>query len=85
MSSLTNCTVSIIGAGGKMGTRISNNLIGKEFSLNLCEKSEEKIKAMTDRNLTITVMEEVVPLSDFVILAVPDIYIHKVQRKYRLL
>ncbi|WP_346235681.1 phosphogluconate dehydrogenase C-terminal domain-containing protein [Lysinibacillus telephonicus] len=81
MSSLTNCTVSIIGAGGKMGTRISNNLIGKEFKLNLCEKSDEKIKAMNDRNLTISSMEEVVPLSDFIILAVPDIYIHKISRE----
>ncbi|MFJ8235283.1 phosphogluconate dehydrogenase C-terminal domain-containing protein [Ureibacillus sp. NPDC094379] len=75
MSTLVNSTVSILGAGGKMGTRISNNLIHAPFQLLLCEKSEERVATMKERNLSVVPMEKAVPQSDFVILAVPDIYI----------
>ena len=78
MSTLENSTVSILGAGGKMGTRISNNLIHTPFQLLLCEKSEERVATMIERNLIVVPMEEAVPQSDFVILAVPDIYIKQI-------
>ena len=43
--------VSVIGAGGKMGTRTSNNLAKKpeEFDLLLVEASEAGIQSIKDR------------------------------------
>jgi D-apionate oxidoisomerase len=66
-------TVSVVGAGGKMGTRITNNLAKSEgYNLLFCEKSEQGIKGIQDRGFDVTPVEEAVKISDVVILAVPD-------------
>jgi D-apionate oxidoisomerase len=66
--------VSVIGAGGKMGTRVSNNLVKHldTIDLFLCENSEPGIKGILDRGLDVVPAETAVPKSDIVILAVPD-------------
>ena len=52
--------VSVIGAGGKMGTRTSNNLAKKpeEFDLLLVEASEAGIQSIKDRGFEPTPVEE---------------------------
>ena len=66
-------TVSVIGAGGKMGTRITNNLAKhEEYKLLFCEKSEFGVKSIQDRGFDVTPTEAAVKESDVVILAVPD-------------
>ncbi len=66
-------TVSVIGAGGKMGTRITNNLAKHEnYNLLFCEKSEQGIIGIEERGFEVTPTEKAVKQSDVVILAVPD-------------
>lgn len=72
--------VTVIGGGGKMGTRVSNNLAQNSswVDLYLCETSPKGIESIKERGLAVTPMEEIVPASDVIILAVPDTLIRKV-------
>ena len=66
--------VSVIGAGGKMGTRVTNNLVKHQdtVELNFCETSEAGIAAIKERGFGTIPAETAVPASDIIILAVPD-------------
>lgn len=72
--------VSVIGAGGKMGTRVSNNLAKHPDSIDLrfCENSAAGIAAIQARGFSVVSAESAVPESDIVVLAVPDVIIKKV-------
>lgn len=72
--------VSVIGAGGKMGTRVSNNLAKHPDSIDLrfCENSAGGIAAIQARGFSVVAAETAVPQSDIVVLAVPDVIIKKV-------
>jgi hypothetical protein len=74
-------TVTIMGAGGKMGTRILNNLVNSSHRLLLCEKSEPGRAAIRNKGLSVTPMEEAVPRSDVLIMAVPDAVLGAVSRE----
>lgn len=71
---MSKIKVSVIGAGGKMGVRTSNNLAkaADEVELYFVENGENGIKSIADRGFTPSKAEDVVPLSDVVVLAVPD-------------
>lgn len=71
-------TVSVVGAGGKMGTRITNNLVKQDYNLLFCEKSEAGIAAIQQKGYEVTDTDEAVKISDVVILAVPDILLGKI-------
>lgn len=66
--------VSVIGAGGKMGVRTTNNLARHpdRFDLKFYENSEAGIKNIKERGFQVTPAEVAVPQSDVVVLAVPD-------------
>ncbi|WP_033542525.1 phosphogluconate dehydrogenase C-terminal domain-containing protein [Planococcus sp. CAU13] len=83
MRSLTDLKVTLVGAGGKMGTRISNNLADAPFQLRCVESSERNLKNLEERNLKVFSLEEALPESDYVILAVPDIYIKAVSSQVK--
>jgi hypothetical protein len=72
--------VSVIGAGGKMGTRVSNNLAKhpERIDLHLCENSETGVASIKARGFSVVPTETAVPGSDIVVLAVPDMVIKKV-------
>jgi len=72
--------VSVIGAGGKMGTRVTNNLAKHPDSIDLrfCEASEAGIESIKARGFSVVTAEDAVPKSDIVVLAVPDVIIKKV-------
>ena len=72
--------VALIGAGGKMGTRTSNNLMKypDEIELYACEQGERGIQSLKDRGLKACDPADVVPGADVVVLAVPDSLIYKV-------
>jgi hypothetical protein len=72
--------VSVIGAGGKMGTRVSNNLAKHPESIDLrfCENSAGGVAAIQARGFSVVAAETAVPQSDIVVLAVPDVIIKKV-------
>lgn len=76
---MSKLVVSVIGAGGKMGTRTSNNLAkyGDEVELLLVEEGEKGIASVKARGFTPVSAEEAVPKSDVIIFAVPDSLIHR--------
>lgn len=66
--------VSVIGAGGKMGVRTTDNLAKHldSFDLLFCENAEAGIRNIQERGFAVTPAEAAVPKSDIVVLAVPD-------------
>lgn len=75
---MSKIAVSVVGAGGKMGTRTSNNLAGAkdEIELYFVETAEAGINSIRARGFEVTPMEEAVAKSDIVVLAVPDCVIN---------
>ncbi|NIF24361.1 MULTISPECIES: phosphogluconate dehydrogenase C-terminal domain-containing protein [Pantoea] len=71
-------TVSVIGAGGKMGMRISANLQRSDYQMFYCESAPQGQQRVAAEGREISDANSVVPLSDVVILAVPDIVLGKV-------
>jgi hypothetical protein len=65
-------TVTVIGAGGKMGMRVSANLAKSGYSTHYVENSPNGRTRVTDAGRELGELDELVPTSDYVILAVPD-------------
>lgn len=70
--------VALIGAGGKMGCRLTDNLKNSAYEMSYVEISPAGLERLVQRGITATSAEECVPQADIVILAVPDIYIGQV-------
>jgi len=70
--------VTIIGAGGKMGMRLSRNLKDSSFTMNYVEISEPGQQKLAELGLSTSLAETVVPEADVVILAVPDVALAQV-------
>lgn len=71
-------TIALIGAGGKMGSRITDNLLQSDYELRYSEVSEHGVERLVQRGLKVTPQREAVHEADAVILAVPDIAIGSV-------
>jgi len=73
-------TVTIVGAAGKIGHRIVQNLSKKEENYNLlfCEKGEVGIANLQKMSFKNSDSKKVIPRSDFIIIAVPDEKIREV-------
>jgi D-apionate oxidoisomerase len=70
--------VGIIGAGGKMGCRVTDNLLKKDYELLFCENGQAGIERLKERGVSVSPIEEVASKSDIVILAIPDVRIKEV-------
>ena len=70
--------VVLVGAGGKMGCRLTDNLKSSQYQMHYLEVSDAGIERLATRGIKISSARDVVPTADIVILAVPDIYIGKV-------
>lgn len=78
-STMNKKQITLVGAGGKMGTRITANLIKEEdFIIYLCENSVDKKEELKHKGMNVKEANEVVPISDFIILATPDTVLGKV-------
>jgi len=64
--------VALIGAAGKMGTRLTRNLLHSEYDVLLCEKDDAATARLHEQGLRATPTEEAVRRADTIILAVPD-------------
>lgn len=64
--------IALIGAGGKMGGRITDNLLKTEHEVRHVEVSERGIEALRGRGVSVRQVEEALHEADAVILAVPD-------------
>lgn len=70
--------IVIVGAGGKMGVRISKNLRKEPFDISYLEISDAGRERLKIMDLECTVTEECVSEADVVILAIPDVAIESV-------
>ncbi|MCI2239110.1 NAD(P)-binding domain-containing protein [Paenibacillus sp. TRM 82003] len=66
-------TVVVVGAGGKMGTRVSDNLARSRFTVRYCESSPAGQERIAAKGREVTPTDEAVADADVVILAVPDV------------
>jgi hypothetical protein len=70
--------VVLTGAGGKMGIRITHNLLHSDYMMSYLEVSEEGRRRLAGMNIEVSRQDDAVPEGDIIILAVPDVSIEKV-------
>lgn len=71
--------VTLVGAGGKMGLRLTRNLKdNSRYEMSYLEVSGEGKKRLADLGVTVSDEQEAIPGADMVILAVPDTLLGKV-------
>ena len=73
-------TITLIGAGGKMGCRLTDNFLKTNYKVHYLEVSSRGIDSLQQRGVTLARQAEAVPAADVVILAVPDVAIGAVAR-----
>jgi hypothetical protein len=78
-------TITLMGAGGKMGLRLTDNLRKTDYAVRHVEVSERGIAALAERGITTVPVEQALEGSDAVILALPDKLIGPVTRQLALL
>ena len=65
-------TITLLGAGGKMGLRLTENLLRTDYVVRHVEISERGREALAAKGVTAVSLDEALPGSEAVILAVPD-------------
>lgn len=74
--------VALMGAGGKMGCRITDNLKDDpNYKVAYVEVSPAGIERLAERNVSVTAQEAALATAEIVILAVPDALIGKICRE----
>lgn len=74
-------TIAVVGAAGKMGTRVSNNLNLTDATIYYCEASEKGQEAVRALGREVSDINDVADRCDVVILAVPDIALGPVSKQ----
>ena len=64
--------IALIGAGGKMGRRISPNLKKFGYDFVCCEKDEAGLEALRAQGLKAMATEDAVKIADIAVFALPD-------------
>ena len=72
--------IALMGAGGKMGGRITDNLMKTDHDVRYVEISEPGIVQLKEKGLDAVTAEQAVPDADHVIMAVPDVAIGSVAK-----
>src|SRR5699024_9738024 len=67
------CAIAVIGAGGKMGMRVSNNLAETDHSVSYAEVSPAGQQRVREAGRELTEAAAAVAEADIVVLAVPDL------------
>ncbi len=70
--------VALIGAGGKMGLRLTQNLRDSEYIMSYHEVNPAGINRLEEKGVRVSDPGLCIPESDVVILAVPDVALEKV-------
>jgi pyrroline-5-carboxylate reductase len=73
--------ISLIGAGGKMGGRITDHLMKTEHEVWFVETDEQKISELIEKGVTATPLHEATNGADIVILAIPDVDIERISHE----
>jgi len=74
----SQATVTVVGAGGKMGQRISNNLDKSDYRILYAENSPKGQEYIRGLGHEVTDTHEAAAQSDVVILAVPDVLLGRI-------
>ncbi|MDQ1033850.1 hypothetical protein QFZ75_000266 [Streptomyces sp. V3I8] len=74
-------TVAVIGAAGKMGQRVSDNLVESDFRVLFSEASSKGQELIRGLGRELTGSADAVAEADVVILAVPDVVLGKVSEE----
>jgi hypothetical protein len=70
--------ITLVGAGGKMGLRLTHNLRKSDYEMSYLEVSSEGIEKLKEKGVTVSQPNQAIPSADAVILAVPDVALEKV-------
>jgi hypothetical protein len=65
--------VALIGAGGKMGLRLTHNLKSSKYDVSYVEISPQGMEKLREKGVAVSSPGKCVSYSDIVILAVPDV------------
>jgi len=72
-------TVVIVGAGGKMGARAAQKIgNGRGWRVLMCEANAEKARGLEEQGFRVTPLAEALADADFAVLAVPDALIGRI-------
>jgi D-apionate oxidoisomerase len=74
--------VSLVGAGGKMGLRLTHNLKSSEYEMSYLEVSPSGIEKLKEKEVAVSLPQDCIPEADVVILAVPDVALEKVSAEF---
>jgi hypothetical protein len=70
--------VTLIGAGGKMGMRLTHNLKDSDYDMSYIEIHPPGIEKLKEKGISVSDPSEVIPFADAVIFAVPDVMLGKI-------
>jgi ketol-acid reductoisomerase len=70
--------VTLVGAGGKMGMRLTHNLKNSEYEMSYLEVGNQGIEKLKEKGIVVSDPAKVIPEADAVIFAVPDVALGKV-------
>ena len=73
ITDLNSLKIAVIGAGGKMGMRVSNNLVKTKHQVSYVENSPAGQTRVTDAGRTLSDSVAAVAEADIVVYAVPDL------------
>src|SRR5688572_26716848 len=78
---MPNTTIALVGAGGKMGCRLTDNFLKcPDYAVHYLEISPKGLENLKSRGVTVAEAATAVPAADIVILAVPDVAIGAISR-----
>jgi hypothetical protein len=73
--------LTLIGAGGKMGCRITNNVKNSDWTVHYVETSNVGVQRLKDCGVSCSTAADALPVADVVIFAVPDVAMESVTRE----
>src|SRR5699024_6951660 len=74
-------SVAVVGAAGKMGTRVSNSLTLTDAPIYCVEASEAGQLRLAELGREVTGLQDAASAADVVILAVPDVVLGKISEQ----
>ena len=74
--------VALIGAGGKMGMRLTHNLLKSDYDVSFVEISQAGIDKLKEKGVSAVTAAKSIPEAEAVIFAVPDVALGTVTQQY---
>lgn len=71
-------SITLVGAGGKMGLRLTKNLMQSDCDMSYLEVNASGIDKLNELGIRVSKEQDVIPGSDVVILAVPDVVLSRI-------